>query len=104
MIKVVSLAALLVGLAAFMPIQRTMAITTETAADSGDKAQIVDSDGQSDGYLNPNPDTDGSATIDVPPIDIPGDSDEYDPPSDSDDDPAADDPAPSTDPGSGSGD
>ncbi|HEV8391423.1 MAG TPA: hypothetical protein VGQ35_16350 [Dongiaceae bacterium] len=82
------------------PLHVALAISTESATDSsGDNAPIADPDDQLDEMANPDSGTEGSATIEMPPIDMPGDSGDYAPPSDSEDDPAMDAPAPADDSG-----
>jgi hypothetical protein len=95
MIKIAPVFALLAGAILLSPIHVALAISTEsTTGDSGSNAQVADPDDQIDEIANPSSDTDGSATIELPPIDMPGDSDDYTPPADSEGDPAPDAPAP----------
>jgi hypothetical protein len=94
MIKVAPVLALLAGAMLLPPIHAALAITTESATgDSGDNAPVTDLDDQLDEMANPDWGTGGSAAIALPPIDIPGDSDDYTPPPDSEDDPTQDAPA-----------
>jgi len=98
MIKIAPVLALLAGAILLSPLHVALAISTESAAgDSSDNAQVTDPDDQLDEMANPDLGADGSATIALPPIDMPGDSDDYAPPSDQEDEPAPDAPAPSDD-------
>jgi hypothetical protein len=94
MIKVAPFVALLAGAILLSPgnvgfVTPAWAISTESSDDSGSGAAVADPDDQMDGIANPDPGTDGSATIDLPPIDMPGDSEDYTSP-DSDDDQSGD--------------
>jgi hypothetical protein len=101
MIKVAPFVALLAGAILLSPVTAAWAISTESSDDSGSGAAVTDPDDQIDQIANPNSgtdgtdDTDGSATINLPPIDMPGDSEDYTSP-DADDDQSGDSsPAPS---------
>ncbi len=97
MIKIAPVAALLAGAFLLSPLHVALAISTESATDEfGGKAQVADPDDQLDELANPDSGAGGSATIELPPIDMPGDSEDYAPPSDLEDDPAQDAPAPSS--------
>jgi len=92
MIKIAPLAAFLVGAILLAPVAPAFAVSTEDAPTNPDGTAVADPDESPDDTVNPDYDTGGSATIEVPPIDAPGeDSGDYSPP-DSEDDPA-DDPA-----------
>jgi hypothetical protein len=78
MFKAASLAALVAG--ALVLAGPAFAISSESADDSAGGANITDPDSQIDEITSPSDGTDGSATIEVPPIDAPGDSDDYAPP------------------------
>lgn len=92
MIKGAPLMALLAGAILLSPIDPARAVTTESTDDAGAAAAATDPDDQVDETANPNSATDGSATIDLPPIDMPGDSDDYTSPDE--DDAPTDDPSP----------
>jgi hypothetical protein len=96
MFKVAPLAALLAG-ALFLS-NPAFAISSESSSESGAGTTIADPDDQIDEITSPSGGTDGSATIEMPPIDAPGDSDDYTPPPDSEDDSGdvTADPAPGT--------
>jgi hypothetical protein len=95
MIKVAPFAALLAGAILLSPVNAAWAISTESSDDSSGGTAVADPDDQMDEIANPSSGTDGSATIDLPPIDMPGDSDDYTSP-DADDDQSGDSsPAPS---------
>jgi len=81
--KAASLAALLAG--ALVLSSPAFAISSESADDSAGGAAIADPDDQIDEITSPSGGTDGSATIEMPPIDVPGDSDDYTPPESEDD-------------------
>jgi hypothetical protein len=92
MIKVAPFVALLTGAILLSPMNAAWAISTESSDDSSGGAAVADPDDQIDEIANPNSGTDGtdgSATIDLPPIDMPGDSDDYTSP-DADDDQSGD--------------
>ena len=94
MTKLAPVLALAAGAILLLPCHVALAISTESATgDSGGNAQIADPDAQIDEIANPGSGTAGSATIELPRIDMPGDSNDYSPPSDSEDDPALDAPA-----------
>jgi hypothetical protein len=96
MIKVAFMAALLAGAVLIAPVASALADSTEPASGNTDNsAQPADPDDPIGDIATPNPATDGSATIALPPIDVPdGDSGDYSPP-ESDDDGADDTAAPS---------
>jgi hypothetical protein len=83
MFKAASLAALVAG--ALVLSSPAFAISSESTDDSSGGANITDPDSQIDETTNPGDGTDGSATIEVPPTDMPGDSDDYTPPESDDD-------------------
>ena len=86
MIKVASVAALLAGAILLSPTQAAWAISSESSEDTGSGAQVVDPDDQTDQIANPGDGTAGSATIEIPPINVPGeDSGDYSPPESEDD-------------------
>lgn len=87
MIKIAPFAAFLTGAILLAPVAPAFAISTEDAPTNPDGTAVTDPDESPDDTANPDYGTDGSATIEVPPIDMPGDSDDYSPP-DSEDDPA----------------
>jgi hypothetical protein len=95
MIKVAPFVALLAAAVLLSPVNAAWAISTESTDESTGGAAVTDPDDQIDEIANPNSsadgsdDTDGSATINLPPIDMPGDSEDYTSP-DSDDEPADD--------------
>jgi hypothetical protein len=96
MIKVAFMAALLAGAVLIAPVVSALADSTEPASGNTDNsAQPADPDDPIGDIATPNPATDGSATIALPPIDVPdGDSGDYSPP-ESDDDGADDTATPS---------
>jgi hypothetical protein len=100
MIKVAFMAALLAGAVLIAPIASALADSAEPASGQAsgttdDSAQPADPDDPIGDIATPNPATDGSATIALPPIDVPdGDSGDYSPP-ESDDDGADDTATPS---------
>jgi len=83
MFKAASLVALLAG--ALVLSSPAFAISSESSDDSAGGANITDPDSQIDEITSPSGGTDGSATIEIPPIDAPGDSDDYTPPDAEDD-------------------
>src|SRR5262249_10783673 len=85
MLKVTSMAALVAGALLLSPVHSAFAISSESADDSSGGANVADPDDQMDQIANPDSGTDGSATIEIPPIDVPGDSDDYTPPESEDD-------------------
>ena len=89
MIKVAPFVALLAGAILLSPVNAAWAISTESTDDSSGGTSVADPDDQIDEMANPDSGTDGSATLDLPPIELPGDSEDYTSP-DSDDQPADD--------------
>ena len=85
MFKIASAAAVLAGAILLSAGNPAFAISSESSTDSGAGANIADPDDQIDAITSPSGGTDGSATIEVPPIDVPGDSDDYSPPDSEDD-------------------
>jgi hypothetical protein len=83
MFKAASLAAIVAG--ALVLSNPAFAISSESTDDSTDGANVTDPDSQIDEITNPGDGTDGNATIEVPPVDVPGDSDDYTPPDSEDD-------------------
>jgi len=84
MFKAASLAALFAGTLVLS--SPAFAISSESTDDSAGGANITDLDSQIDEITNPSDDgTDGNATIEVPPTEVPGDSDDYTPPDSEDD-------------------
>jgi hypothetical protein len=104
MTKVAFMAVLLAGAVLATPVASALADSTEPASGQAsgqasgttdESAQPADPDDPIGDIATPNPATDGSATIALPPIDIPdGDSGDYSPP-ESDDDGADDTATPS---------
>ncbi|HET6157933.1 MAG TPA: hypothetical protein VFE34_06290 [Dongiaceae bacterium] len=100
MTKIAPALLLLAGTILLAPIHAALAISSEDApVGSNGSVQATDPDEALDGIANPNSGTAGSATIDVPPVLMPGDesgdSDDYISP-DSEDDPSQN-PAPPQD-------
>jgi hypothetical protein len=87
MIKGSSLAALLLGTMLAAPLGPAVADNSQPATgDDGTGAQAAGPDDPLDDIATPNPTTDGSSVIEVPPIDIPeGDLGDYSPPESEDD-------------------
>ena len=88
MTRIAPITLLLTGAILLAPLAPALAISNEEApaADSG--AQIADPDEAIDHFANPDSSTEGEATIEVPPIAMPGDgSNDFLSP-DADDDPA----------------
>jgi hypothetical protein len=83
MFKVASVAALLAGALFLSP--AAFAISSESSTDSGTGANIADPDDQIDAITSPSGGTDGSATIEMPLIDVPDESGDYAPPDSEDD-------------------
>ena len=86
MIKGLSFAALLLGTMLVAP-EAAMADNSQPATGDADTdAQVTGPDDPLDDIATPNPTTDGSSVIEVPPIDIPeGDLGDYSPPESEDD-------------------
>jgi hypothetical protein len=96
MIKVAPFIAVLAGAILLSPVNAAWAISTESTDDSSGGTSVADPDDQIDQIANPDSGTDGSATLNFPPIELPGDSEDYTSP-DSEDDPADDSASPPSD-------
>lgn len=93
MTKVAFMAALLAGAVVTTPVASALADSTEpssgqTSGTTDDSAQPADPEDPIGAIATPNPATDPSATIALPPIYVPdGDSGDYSPPESDDDGP-----------------
>ena len=89
MTKIAPITLLFAGAMLLAPLAPALAISNEEAPTGDGGAQIADPDQAIDQFANPDSGTAGEATIEVPPIAMPGDgSDDYLSP-DADDDPTA---------------
>jgi len=89
MTKIAPIALLFTGAILLAPLAPAFAFSNEEAPTGDGGAQIADPDQAIDQFANPDSGTAGEATIEVPPIAMPGDgSDDYLSP-DADDDPTA---------------
>jgi hypothetical protein len=90
MTKIAPMTLLFAGAMLAAPLAPAVAFSNEDAPTGDGGAQIADPDEAIDQFANPDSGTEGEATIEVPPIAMPGDgSSDYLSP-DVDDDPAAD--------------